>query len=566
MLEILFSGEKDMLDKSHLMILTMGIIFLVLVLPVTSSLTENTIKEMKHEKQIDKDYSQNCSYRYVIKQVTDTPALEGVSHTPYSAVTSLLVDHQWPQHGYNHQHVGQSPYSTSDNPGTEKWRFPCGWCDGSPVISSDGAIYFGGGRYLYAVNPSGTLNWKFEAHSALGSYGCHPAIADDGTIYIATIFGSYLQAVYPNGTEKWSYGVPEVHTSITIDDDGVIYYGHEHGVDARYPNGTLKWTFHPGGCVYSTPAIDDNGIIYFGSHDFNIYAVYPNGTLKWNYTTNAWVHGSPSIGADGTIYCGSDDYYLYAFYPNGTLQWKTNVGSGMYSSPSQDKDGNLYFGVWHSKIMSVASNGTIRWEFPLRDRDRVWGSTAAISDDGTVYIGNCIDMDMLGGGEIIALDLNGTLKWRKTICDLSLHSSPVIGADGTVYICASNDGLYEAWGYLHAFGPGEPRIIEMESPQPGKWYLFGKEMGSTPQGRTVIIGGTTVRMNVYSVDDLENLCFYIGHEYQYSVTEPPFEWKMNKRYGVRPFMNHALYVIAKYKNGCEYALVMDIWYLHLLKN
>ncbi len=150
---------------------------------------------------------------------------------------------------------------------------------------------------------------------------------------------------------------------------------------------------------------------------FTIYALYPNGTVKWNYTTDAWVHGSPTIAPDGTIYCGSDDYYLYAFYPNGTLKWKTYTGSGMRSSPSLDKDGNLYFGMWHSLIMSVAPNGTIRWTFPLPDRDRVWGSTAAISDDGTVYIGSCIDMDMNGGGEIIALNLDGTLKWRKTLCD-----------------------------------------------------------------------------------------------------------------------------------------------------
>ena len=75
-------------------------------------------------------------------------------------------------------------------------------------------------------------------------------------------------------------------------------------------------------------------------------------------------------------------------------------------------------------------------------------------------------MDANGGGEIIALDLNGTLKWRKTLCDSSLHSAPVISADGSVYICVSNDGLVEPWGYLHAFGtvennqPPEPPLID----------------------------------------------------------------------------------------------------------
>ncbi len=49
----------------------------------------------------------------------------------------------------------------------------------------------------------------------------------------------------------------------------MIYYGHRGGgVDARYPNGTLKWRFSTGDCVQSTPAIDENGVVYFGAHDY----------------------------------------------------------------------------------------------------------------------------------------------------------------------------------------------------------------------------------------------------------------------------------------------------------
>jgi outer membrane protein assembly factor BamB len=389
-----------------------------------------------------------------------------------SVFSSVLLSGQWPQQGINAQHIGRSPHSTVANPGIEKWRSPTSyWCFASPVIDANGTIYFGS-LFIYAVNPNGSLKWIFSDPQGFGDYGSHPAIAEDGTLYIAAQYSGVLYAIIPNGTELWEYHSSRIVTSITVDDDGMLYYGHQEGVNALYPNGTLKWTFLTGDIVQSTPAVDENGIIYFGSHDCNIYAVYQNGTLKWNYTTAAWVHGSPTIASDGTIYCGSDDNYLYAFYPNGTLKWKTYTGSGMLSSPSLDKDGNLYFGMWHSLIMSVAPNGSIRWTFPLRDGDRIWGSTAAISDDGTLYIGNCIDMDMCGGGEIIALNLNGTLKWRKTICNSLLYSSPVIASDGTVYICGSNDGLVGAWGYLYAFNsiennqPPEPPTIN--GPQEAK--------------------------------------------------------------------------------------------------
>jgi len=178
----------------------------------------------------------------------------------------------------------------------------------------------------------------------------------------------------------------------------------------------------------------------------------------------------------------------------------------MRSSPSLDKNGNLYFGVWDSRVTSVAPNGAIRWVFPLRDRDRVWGSTAAISDDDTLYIGNCIDMDMNGGGEIIALDLNGTLKWRKTLCDSSLYSSPVIAADGTVYICASNDGSPEAWGYLHAFGPVEnnrpPEAPTIDGPLKGtvgedtKFIFQANDPDNTPISFYINWGDNTTRRTV----------------------------------------------------------------------
>jgi hypothetical protein len=99
-------------------------------------------------------------------------------------------------------------------------------------------------------------------------------------------------------------------------------------------------------------------------------------------------------------------------------------------------------------------------------------------------------MDANGGGEIIALGLDGTLKWRKTLCDSSLHSSPVISEDGSVYICVSNDGLVEPWGYLHAFGmvennqpPETPTIdgpTEAEAKTSVKYIFQANDSDNTP--------------------------------------------------------------------------------------
>ena len=434
--------------KKHL--ISLLVLFLLLSTSFVGVSNQNSTTNVKDDLNVDLIYPYS-SHVSSDKIIPDTGELTNYGMNASSLVVGLS-SHQWPQQGLDCQHSGRSLFSTAENLGFEKWRFAAThYCDVSPVIDVEGTIYFGSNdQRLYAIYPNGTLKWKFKTNDFFGDYGEQPGIAANGTIYAAGTYHSRIYAIHPDGTEWWTHETPRIETSITVADDGMLYYGHWSGLDARYPDGTLRWRFPCGG-VQSTPAVDTNNIIYFGGIDsMTIYALYPNGTVKWNYTTDAWVHGSPTIAPDGTIYCGSDDDYLYAFYPNGTLKWKTYTGSGMRSSPSLDKDGNLYFGMWHSLIMSVAPDGTIRWTFPLGFRDRVWGSTAAISDDGTVYIGSCINMDMNGGGEIIALGLDGTLKWRKTLCDSSLHSSPVISADGSVFICSSYAGQY-GWGFLHAF-------------------------------------------------------------------------------------------------------------------
>ena len=74
------------------------------------------------------------------------------------------MDSPWPMQSHDLHHTGQSPYSTEDNPGIEKWRFHSrGWVEECPVIDNDGIVYFGGDKdCLYAINPDGTEKWRYE--------------------------------------------------------------------------------------------------------------------------------------------------------------------------------------------------------------------------------------------------------------------------------------------------------------------------------------------------------------------------------------------------------------------
>jgi hypothetical protein len=125
----------------------------------------------------------------------------------------------------------------------------------------------------------------------------------------------------------------------------------------------LKWKFKTGGSVSSSPAISQDGTIYFGSYDNYFYAINPDGRLKWKFEVGGYVSSSPSISSDGIIYFGRWDRYFYALSSSSKLAespWPKfkgdlrNTGSGnleiSVSLPKEidiilfDKDEKKYIG------------------------------------------------------------------------------------------------------------------------------------------------------------------------------------------------------------------------------
>jgi outer membrane protein assembly factor BamB len=397
---------------------------------------------------------------------------------PSKMVMGGPKDTPWAMQSHDLHHTGRSPYSTAHVDGLEKWRFYTDdWFDESPIIDSDGTIYAGSGRELYAINPDGSLKWMYQTGGSI--IGSTPAIAEDGTIYFCS-WDDYLHAINPDGTRKWRFCAhDDIASSPAIAEDGTIYFGtmlSGNNIYAVNPNGTEKWHYTTGYPVTSDPAIGDDGTVYIGSCDDYLYAMYPNGTLRWRFKTGDEIHSNPSIADDGTVYIGSNDGYLYALYPNnGTMKWKTKTGWGMYNGAAIGTDGIIYVG--DKGIHAIyPENGTKKWTFNLGSDWWVALSSPAISADGTIYIG-IETIHTIEQGDIIAINSDGTERWRKKIANNWVESSPSIGEDGTVYIGSTSVG----GGYLHAFGPvesnqppGRPMISGETNGWAGKsyWYTF----------------------------------------------------------------------------------------------
>ncbi len=381
---------------------------------------------------------------------------------PESTSSDGPMDSAWSMFQHDAKHTGRSPYGKEGNWRSLKWRLKTdGSVFSSPVIDENGTIYTGGWFDFYAINPDGSLKWQYGKLD--GWVESAAAIDENGNIYFGTSYGNdgSFYALHPNGTKKWKYHLDnDVTSSPAIGNDGVIYFGdHNKKIYAFYPNGTLKWEYKTGGNVHTSPAIGDDGIIYCGSSDNYMYAFYPNGTIKWKYNAGCVIASDPTIADDGTIYFGGvESGALYALYPNGTYKWHLNLGSNVVSSPARAEDGTIYAVAYKGSsgayIYSINPDSTINWQYEVGDS--AVSASPAIDKFGTVYVGGW-------SGNLYAFNPDGTFKWLFHTDD-SIHGSAAIDENGIIYVGSWDDYLYA----IEPFDDNFPETPDIDGPLNGK--------------------------------------------------------------------------------------------------
>lgn len=131
----------------------------------------------------------------------------------------------WRSYGHDSAHSGQSLASGPSTPNLT-WTYNLGvraQDNASPVVGPDRTIYMPTQSGFFAINPAGTLKWKKWDGDATGIRQA-PAIAGDGTIYVAHYWDQMLYALNPtNGATLWSYPIGyTAYGSPTIGADGTI--------------------------------------------------------------------------------------------------------------------------------------------------------------------------------------------------------------------------------------------------------------------------------------------------------------------------------------------------------
>ena len=208
----------------------------------------------------------------------------------------------------------------------------------APAIGSDGTIYVRGRiSYLVAISQSGTLKWSLNLGSDISHTYMSPVISPNGIIYTYGLVNKY----YPEYGGSYEY---------------TVLYGINQ-------NGTINKVYdeYMLNGAYMTPSVDKNGTIYYAASKFNDYkqqilAIDNNGIVKWNYVLDEGDtinRSSPAIDANGRVYFGSWGNTLYALNSNGQLIWKFNSLNNIDNSPVIGKDGTIYFASWDGYLYAV---------------------------------------------------------------------------------------------------------------------------------------------------------------------------------------------------------------------
>jgi outer membrane protein assembly factor BamB len=169
---------------------------------------------------------------------------------------------------------------------------------GPAALGKNGTIYLGDDEHkVFAVDRSGQKMWAFDAD---GNIEGSPVIDTDGSIYFNT--PRVVYALKPDGSLKWqAQTVHTCRTGPTLAADGTIYIGAEDGMNAFNSDGTEKWWFHMK-MVGSEPTIGADGTIYAECGFFWVCAVKDSGSPLMQSSWPKWQHDAANSGNVSTVF------------------------------------------------------------------------------------------------------------------------------------------------------------------------------------------------------------------------------------------------------------------------
>ena len=208
-----------------------------------------------------------------------------------------------------------------------------------PVIGEKLVYISGSDGYLYALDKdTSDLIWEVAVGDEQDPQPliAGPVLDPDRDIIIVGSEDGNLYAfdAANGGPELWSFPTGDRIWSTPVIKDGIIYFGsHDKNVYAvRLDDQTEKWRFQTGGSVAGRPLLFRN-LVVVGSFDKKLYGIDAGrGTKRWELEGENWFWAG-AVANERTIFAPSMDGNIYAVDRNGGLLWKHDLGSAIVSRP-----------------------------------------------------------------------------------------------------------------------------------------------------------------------------------------------------------------------------------------
>jgi outer membrane protein assembly factor BamB len=355
---------------------------------------------------------------------------------------------------------GSKPSSPVQSAIPQKWQFKAGArITGALALAEDGTLYAASeDGFVYALDPSGKLRWKFEAGPMAGG----PTLGVDGTIYVSNE-KQQIYAIDRSGTQQWMTGggpYADLNTGNTAAalDSNFLYTFWRGSLRAIRPHdGYFEWPAGAGFKNFASVTILPNRLVVYPGVG-RVEAVGSEGKTTWQYPApnppitvdtilrngghspsgNFWLESGIAVATDGTMYAGAGNARLVALSSDGAYLWefKTKPGSINRATPVIAEDGTIYFASGDGSLYALNTDGTLKWSLETRAASV---ATPMLAADGTIYVAN--------GSWLIAASPDGKILAQVPL-DAGIDYSPTLAPDGTIYV-ASLAGRITAFAGTH---------------------------------------------------------------------------------------------------------------------
>ena len=218
-------------------------------------------------------------------------------------------------------------YALNTQDGSELWTFNTrGAIHSSPVNHLNMVIFGSADGHLYALDKDdGSLIWRMASEGEqmydMWDYYLSSPTVDKGIVYWGCGDGHFYAVDVNDGNVIWKYNSGDIIHASPIVYGGWVLVGGFDGYFYAFnkKSGEILWKFKTVGATYfpkgevQRGALVRNGVVYFGSRDYNIYALdVKTGRGHWNMKQpRGWIIATP-IEYKGGIYFGtSDDHSFY---------------------------------------------------------------------------------------------------------------------------------------------------------------------------------------------------------------------------------------------------------------